>query len=376
MRKTAKKKADYSFSREDTKIVKGLAIALMLAHHIFLFPERMAGGQLWYHFNLFGESSLTFIGGFGKICVSLFFFLGGYGIYLQSKKRNFSILENIKKLFLAYWKVFIIFIPIAFLFFRSQSHYCDDPAIYARFSSFRWEEIIKNFLGVSASLNGEWWFLFSYLVAIASFPLWKHIFSRVSAYKGVIIVVFTSLLVSYVLPAIGNMSELGNLNSSYLFDRILMQPNEYFACFLVGMLFAQYDWMTKIRKKISEHFKVNAITGLLALAAIMFLRQKVSGPSLDILYAPAVCIALVAVTSKIHFMARFLGSLGKYSTTMWLTHSFYCYYFYAIVQIVVWPRWGILSFVILLAISYTTAFLLDNGWRIGINACKKISAKK
>ena len=99
-----------SFSRTDTKIIKGVAIILMLMHHLWAFPDRIAGGALNTVFNIFGESSAVFFGLFGKICVSLFFFLGGYGVYMQSKKSEFTILSNIKKLCLAYWKVFIVFI--------------------------------------------------------------------------------------------------------------------------------------------------------------------------------------------------------------------------------------------------------------------------
>lgn len=39
-------KKDLFFSRIDTKIIKGLAIILMLMHHLWAFPERIAGGEL------------------------------------------------------------------------------------------------------------------------------------------------------------------------------------------------------------------------------------------------------------------------------------------------------------------------------------------
>ncbi len=105
------------FTSSDTKKIKGIAIILMLIHHLWTFPERLVGGELNHLFNIFGDSSIFIIGSFGQICVSIFFFLGGYGIYMQSKKRNFNILNNLKKLYIAYWKVFIIFIPITPLFF-------------------------------------------------------------------------------------------------------------------------------------------------------------------------------------------------------------------------------------------------------------------
>ena len=77
------------FSRTDTKIIKGLAIVLMLMHHLWCFPERIAGGALKYLFTINGTSSLILFGSFGKICVSIFFFVGGYGIYKMSEKKRF-----------------------------------------------------------------------------------------------------------------------------------------------------------------------------------------------------------------------------------------------------------------------------------------------
>lgn len=50
----------------------------MLIHHLWTFPERLVGGELNHLFNIFGGSSIFIIGSFGQICVSIFFFLGGY----------------------------------------------------------------------------------------------------------------------------------------------------------------------------------------------------------------------------------------------------------------------------------------------------------
>ena len=52
---------DY-LTRENTAVMKGIAIILMLAHHLWGFPERIAGGELKYFFNIFGQSSISYIG--------------------------------------------------------------------------------------------------------------------------------------------------------------------------------------------------------------------------------------------------------------------------------------------------------------------------
>ena len=50
----------------------------MIIHHLWTFPERLVGGEITHLFDFFGDSSIYIIGSFGQICVSIFFFLGGY----------------------------------------------------------------------------------------------------------------------------------------------------------------------------------------------------------------------------------------------------------------------------------------------------------
>ena len=66
------------FSKQDTALVKGVAILMMLAHHCFESPYRYAGYEL--NFFPFTESQTVEIASFFKICVALFAFLSGYGI--------------------------------------------------------------------------------------------------------------------------------------------------------------------------------------------------------------------------------------------------------------------------------------------------------
>lgn len=353
---------NFSFTREDTKIVKGFAILLMLMHHLWPFPDRIAGGELHSLFGISGESLVYIFGYFGRICVSLFFLLGGYGIYLQSKKQGFSILKSIKRLYLAYWKVFVVFIPIAFLLFAHQGQYCENSGIWAIYGDFKWSEIIKNFFGVSSTLNGEWWFLASYVVAIITFPFWKYIFEKISVYKGILIVIAVNLLMTYVLPALGNIPELGYLNNSYLYRTFLCQQGCFYSCFLIGIMFAQNDWFNKIRLLLREHFQINLSTSFIALISIVFIRHYTALESLDILFAPAVTICVIEITRRLPIVARALSALGHHSTTIWLTHSYWCYYFYPFVKIVVWSRWAVPSYIILVTMSYIAACCFDYIW--------------
>lgn len=108
------------FTKEDTKIIKGIAIILMLIHHLWGFPDRIIGGELKHILNIDGKSIISLIGAYGKICVSIFFFLGGYGIYMNAKKKNFDLLEKIKGLYIILESLFC-FCSYCFHFFSKSA---------------------------------------------------------------------------------------------------------------------------------------------------------------------------------------------------------------------------------------------------------------
>ena len=356
------------FSSLNTKQVKGLAIVLMFIHHLWAFPDRIPGGNLKYIF-YFSYSSL---GLFGKICVSIFFFLGGYGIYLQSTKKDFTILKNIKKLYVSYWKVFLIFIPIALLFFNNQINYCDSSNIYARFSNYSWNSVLENFLGFSNSLNGEWWFFKSYLIAIITFPLAKKIIEKNSIHKNIFYIVIFDILITTIFPQIGKIEGFGSLNKSYLYNNLFCQSAPFAACFYMGILFAKENLIIKLRDLVKKNYKINFITDIIIMFFIMYLRTYITGAELDILFVPLIIIVFIDLISYLHIISKLFESIGKHSTNMWLIHSFYCYYFYPVVKIVIKLKWAIPCLIVLIVLTYISSYFVNVFWKYVVKLYTKI----
>lgn len=76
-------------SKTESKYIYGIAIVLMVGHHFFGFPERMnvrvlpLGGSL--------ESTIElYMGYFGRICISMYAFISGYGMYKKSCANQYS----------------------------------------------------------------------------------------------------------------------------------------------------------------------------------------------------------------------------------------------------------------------------------------------
>lgn len=355
---------DKEFTANDTKIMKGIAIILMLMHHLWAFPSRVPESSMWHITNIFGDSTFYYIGLFGKICVSIFFFLGGYGIYASLKKKKLDILKNIKRIFIAYWKVFLIFVPIGFIFFNNQIQYCINPNIWNRYSNFDWSIVIGNFLGIRTDLNSEWWFVRSYVIAILTFPLIKKFIDKHSAVTNVFAIAIASILVSNVFPVIGDIEEIGSLNTNFIYRSLFWQGAPYICCFWMGIAFAKDNLLVKLRNRINDNIKLNVVIDVLIILAIVYLSQTGIKTNLDIIYVPIFIIACLDIVKKSQFFCKVFYSLGNESTNMWLTHTFFCYYFYFFVQIVVWPKWGLFSLFILIALSFGASKLLNAFWNI------------
>ncbi len=370
------KKNVEAFPKSDTQIIKGLAILLMLMHHLWFFPDRIAGGKLKYLFTFLGKSSTDVMGSFGKICVSLFFFVGGYGIYIQSKNRSFNILKNIKKIYKNYWKVFLIFIPIGYIFFNNQTPYCLDEKIYNNFLFFGYNYILANFLGLSSSLNAEWWFLKSYIIAIITFPFIKRLFKDKDTVINIFIIIIVTILMCNVFPFLGTIPELGTLSNNYLYTTFLCQNAPYISCFWMGILFAKDDLFKKVIKKINEAIVLNPIVDIIGIMLIVYSREFVVGEIIDILYVPLLIILFLNLIQKLPIIQKIFTFLGDNSTNMWLTHSFFCYYFSKFAKITTYFKWAIPCLIVLLFFSIISSLLIDYFWKGISSIFNKILKRK
>ena len=208
---------DNFLTPDDTKIMKGIAIICMLLHHLWFFPNRIPGGGVEGIFTLFNAPATSYLGIFGKICVPMFFFFGGYGVYKRTLGKKYDVVLRLKKLYFAYWK------------FSSQEQYCNDPFISTRFNNFVPRELLSNFLGFTSTYNREWWFLISYVFALISFPLIRAVIDRYSARINLFIIVIVSLLFAHIFPGLKTVTALGVLGHSHMYEKgnLVSRPPEH-----------------------------------------------------------------------------------------------------------------------------------------------------
>lgn len=354
------------FSRQDTKLVKGVAIILMLFHHLAAFPERLPKGfnfePAWPQ--LIERGYLKELGFNAKICVALFFFLGGYGLYLKYKSNKLSITKSVVDIYKAYWKVFLIFVPIGLIFFARQG---DD--VNALCTRFFFEErkdlitaLIANFTGWSSSLNDEWWFFCSYICVLPLGYVFLKLTKKINDFWVEIFAVFVvDILLRNVFPGLALIEEFKSLTANAYFSHFC-KMTAYASCFFAGIVFAKYNGICKVKRMIRK-IPLSPVLCIVACGVLWWSRTYVTYEVVDIIYCAILVPMISIIFDGFKFLKPVFSFLGKHSTNMWLCHSFFCYYFYEATLIVYKTKSVFVDFLILLALSLVSSILIDLIWK-------------
>ncbi len=154
----------------DTNVLKGFALVLLLSHHLFT-----TNNENWYDVVINGQyyPVVSHIGGLSNICVALFVLLSGYGLGRQVNIKGMPNLykfykRRFTKLMLNFWFVFVIFVSIdIFIFGRNMDEVYGGHSVVLKF--------LADFLGLTFffpfyGFNPTWWFMSLIILLYLVFP--------------------------------------------------------------------------------------------------------------------------------------------------------------------------------------------------------------
>lgn len=299
--------------------LKGTAIVMMLMHHSFLWPEWFNG----YSVSLFpfSEHTIISLAELCKICVSIFAFISGYGLFLNYRDNTESaqrwVAKRYIKTFSGFWFVWIV----SCILLEIKHH---------RFSEILiGEDIYKgiiysvlNFLGLSnlfvtPTPDTRWWYMSAALLFIFLTPL---VF-RFQDELGMLLV--GEILFIRVVFVQQDNSVLLGMRAVYAF----ITP------YLLGCIFARYNlvdhWLTfGNRSLLSKVYKF-----LVELWIIIFLCKIYNHTSKELFWdlnygiLPTVIILfLVEYILRVPALRDILLFIGIHSANIYYTHSFIIYY--------------------------------------------------
>lgn len=81
-------------TKNDSFAIKGLAIILMLFHHLYCTADRFNGFEI--DFTPFSQTFVVNVAFLFKVCVSLFAFITGYGLLKSIAGQNFNRKDIVK----------------------------------------------------------------------------------------------------------------------------------------------------------------------------------------------------------------------------------------------------------------------------------------
>lgn len=327
--------ASASLSPADTQSLKGVAIALMLWHHLFDGARALGGWTWWW-------------GRHGNICVPLFLLLSGYGMLAKYGRQlaenglasfwraaTACWVRRAWNLYRNYWSVFVPALLLGvFVFRRSLSD------AYGVEGIRRYACLAIDFFafGGYRSYNITWWFYRLILVCYLLFPFWAR-----ATLRRPWLWLLAPLLLTHAFDWTGT------------FCREWVFCHWVFA-FAAGMFLqtALERWQGKLSPR------TRPLLWLAPLAAAVtgfWIRDRGHWEGIDGLLAAALSLALLPVLRHLGWGRNALCFLGKHSMNIFMVHTFITTYFFAdwLNSIPApWPR-----FAVLLTASLAISILLE-----------------
>lgn len=355
-------KKPYTFTKNDTLCIKALAVMLMLIHHLFTFPEKFAEGVSFTSMYTFPDAVTieSIAGNFGKLCVALFMLLSGYGIYksymakeqpVSGKTAAGMVIKRLKSVYIKYWQILIIFGLIGLI-------------IGSEKISKRPVDWIKNLLAIDTTFYDEAWFLTLYVVVIVLFPLVARWFTRKhsNAISDIVwLIIFNAFAATVFSKFVGETGFMQDYNATYLHSKMQVALN-MLPMFMGGCYLAKYNIIEEVRNRIPKAW-VAKIFGAFLVVITFIVRQNWAmrvawgWDRLDFIYAALFTIGFALILDGLKILNKGLAFIGKYSTGIWLTHAFFCYYYCQ--RLIYAPKNAILIFLLTLAIALLCAWAID-----------------
>lgn len=202
-------------SREESLIIKGVAILLMLFYHLF---NRSDYVDMCQSIMYIGDTPLVHILTKAANPVAFFIMLSGYGLYISHNKGPYNVWQKVKKLYIHYWITLMIFVPIGFFVIGSYKYLGN------------LNNIIGNIIGWNVSYNGEIWFLLPYTILMLGSSFIIKILDMRSPKLCIVVSFIISLGCGWLIP-----------RNDLVFIHICLLVGTFLGAFTLGVYMSKYQ---------------------------------------------------------------------------------------------------------------------------------------
>lgn len=321
-------KTDFVFDKQMTTAIKGVAICIMFFHHFIGFPHWVNEGNIIYGIPFAGATLEYYLAVFGKICVAMYTFLSGYGLYIsyQNKDNIWDFRYLFKKtmqLLFNWWLVVLV---------------VEAPVILLEgLGGIR--KIIGHLTLTMLDGNPFVEYLRFYLLALWTSPICYNIVKKwKNSYIFIFVLPFLGIVLRKLVILLIGENELINIYILYI------------PYFMTGMMFCK----TKLYQKIYQILSMRQFSWLLIILGVVstiVVRQVLGSRALsfDSWLSAALIFCIGYLFQKHRNAEKFFGKLGNYSTNLWYSHAVWIFGSVSLQKILYAPRvpvliliWGIL----------------------------------
>lgn len=321
------------FTKEDSSICKGIAICMMLMHHLFSSNDYNGYNISFYPF---AEDRVVFLAVLCKVCVAVFVFITGYGLYTcykQCNDWNNFIKYRYTKLMKTYWFIFVIAVllqPLGRTIVDAYGSSIKDIVLYGAvdFSGL-------SYLFETPTLNPTWWYMGLAIAIVFMFP----VIVVAVRHLGVYAVTIGSVLMIYFF----------GLSNTATF---------YIPSLMLGVLCASEEWFLRVELLCKKHKLLAPIIVIVLFFVLLWYRTEYNlNGIVDGLLAVCIVTIVKLWVSRLRVVSTVLEELGKRSYIMFLTHTLiYNYYFK---DFIYGFRYWWLIFTVLVVVSFVVSVVLE-----------------
>lgn len=294
-------------SRQEAIMIQAIAALLMVFHHLFGFPERIDVPYIML-FDFGAIHIETILSYFGRICISIFAFTSGYGLYKLGEDASVCkgyriVWKQLKKFYTRFWGVCILFFPLGY----ALKVYPFDGMV-----------LMKSVLGLSTAFNAEWWYIGTYLGFLFLYPIicWvmRKLHEKAGKYSWIYAII-AFILVSIIYSILPGKGFIG-----------------WLLCFMMGMAMVQYHVFETLYEILLKIGRIRYVLAACLLGGVFGVRIITNANcDYDYIFTPIFIFAiLILLKSRVceKSVNKVLHFIGKYSTYIWLTHTFFAYYYF------------------------------------------------
>jgi len=282
------------FDINSTNACKGLALILLLWHHLFYsHPE-------------YGIATCK-MGILAKVCVAIFVILSGYGFSESIRNKSIGLLEFYKNRLLViysnYWFIALIFVPIGVFFMNRTFQDAFNGHVYLKFLIQLTG--LHRFFFSEYGYNATWWYLSVIVPLIILFPFMYDLIDK----YGYLFLVFCCFIL---------------INHKFVVFPVI---NVWLFPFALGIYCSQRNILPVLSGILRKIGGWRFVVLIVAISLTALLRPD-NEVRLDGVFGGLIILFVFEVSNAIAILKNLLNFLGKHLFNVFLFHTFVYYYFW------------------------------------------------